>query len=317
MRLFLAPMEGVVDPALRELYCALGGVDVFVTEFIRVTQSLLPQKLFLRYCPELEAPLAVPVRVQLLGSNTEMLAANAQRAALLGAPAIDLNFGCPAKTVNKHRGGACLLQEPNSLFDIVSAVRQAVPSAIPVTAKIRLGYGAREGYIENAQAIAAAGAAELVVHGRSRADGYKPPAYWDAIGEIRAALNIPVVANGEIWSVEDFLRCRAESGCSDFMLGRGLLAQPDLALAIKALTRGEAYSPLAWQQILSKVWQYHRSTLPHYESRYVGNRLKQWLMYLRRQYAQAAIFFDDIKQLRDPSDLENAYQQHVKGLGVD
>ena len=206
----MAPMEGVVDPYLRALYCEIGGIDLFVTEFIRVTHTLLPPKLFFRLCPELEQPLAVPVRVQLLGSDSHALAANASRAAALGAPGIDLNFGCPAKTVNKHRGGACLLQEPATLFELVNAVRQATPSNVPVTAKMRLGYLAREGYVENALAIAEAGAQELVVHGRSKTDGYKPPAYWDAIGEIRAALDIPVVANGDIWDLEDFKRCRFE-----------------------------------------------------------------------------------------------------------
>lgn len=314
MRLFLAPMEGVVDAGLREVYASLGGVDIFVTEFIRVTETLLPHKIFTRYCPELLTPLPIPVRVQLLGSEPEWLARNAQRAAELGACAIDLNFGCPAKTVNRHRGGACLLQEPETLYSIVSAVRAAVPATIPVTAKMRLGFNAREGYRENAQAMAAAGAAEIIVHARSKADGYHPPAYWPAIGEIREALRIPVIANGEIWSVQDFLQCREESGCEDFMLGRGLLAQPDLALAIKACAAGRDYQPLAWQEVLDRVWGYHRHTLEHSSGRYLGNRLKQWLMYLQRQYPAAQDLFEQIKRLREVAPLEEAYQRHRQSL---
>ena len=88
MRILMAPMEGVVDPYLRALYCEIGGIDLFVTEFIRVTHTLLPPKLFFRLCPELEQPLAVPVRVQLLGSDSHALAANASRAAALGAPSL-------------------------------------------------------------------------------------------------------------------------------------------------------------------------------------------------------------------------------------
>src|SRR5690606_19422497 len=108
------------------------------------------------------------------------------------------------------------------------AVRDALPAHIPVSAKIRLGYEDRSSYMDNAQAVEAAGASELVVHARSKADGYKPPAYWHYIADIKARLKIPVVANGEIWSVDDYLRCREESGCEDVMLGRGLLACPDL-----------------------------------------------------------------------------------------
>src|SRR5690554_6286652 len=176
MRIYLAPMEGVVDHHLRRLYAGIGGLDLCVTEFIRVTQTRLPEKVFRRYCPELAAPLTLPVRIQLLGSDPTYLALNARRAARLGASGIDLNFGCPAKTVNKSRGGACLLNEPELLHQIARQVRDAVPQDTPVTAKIRLGYETRANYIETALALEEGGIAELVVHGRSKADGYRPPA---------------------------------------------------------------------------------------------------------------------------------------------
>lgn len=194
-------------------------------------------------------------------------------------------------------------------------MRQALPLHIPVTAKMRLGYGSRSGYVENAQALAQAGASEVVVHGRSKADGYHPPAYWDCIGEIQQALKIPVIANGEIWTLDDFLRCKAESGCQHFMLGRGLLAQPDLALAIKAHQAGKPHQPLTWADVLQKVWLYHCNTLPHYDSHFIGNRLKQWLMYLQRHFPQAGVFFEAIKKMRQQEALEGAYVRHLDGLG--
>ena len=314
MRIFLAPMEGVVDHNLRKLYCAIGGVDYAVTEFIRVSQSRLPDHVFYRLCPELTQPIKIPVRVQLLGSDPANLAEHAKRLADLGAIGIDLNFGCPAKTVNKSRGGACLLQEPNLLHDIASAVRTAVPQHIPVTAKMRLGFNAREGYIENAQALASGGIAELFVHGRSKVDGYKPPAYWHAIGEIQSALNIPVIANGEMWTPNDVKQCLAESGCTDIMLGRGLLATPDLALAVKAHYNKQAYGFMPWQHILPKVWQYHLSTLESYDPKYAGNRLKQWLMYLQLNYPEAKPFFEAIKRMRTAEELENAYRRYQTGF---
>ncbi len=309
MRIYLAPMEGVVDHHLRRIYAAIGGIDLCVTEFVRVTQTRLPDKVFRRYCPELQDPIGVPVRVQLLGSDPHLLAQNARKAARLGAPGIDLNFGCPAKTVNKNRGGACLLDEPELLFEIVRQVRGAVPADIPVTAKIRLGYGARAHYVENARALAEAGAAELVVHGRSKVDGYKPPAYWDCIGEIRAAVSIPVIANGEIWSPEDYGRCRAESGCSDVMLGRGLLSRPDLAKTLKALASGEPHHPMGWRDVLQLLVNFQRETTEFYPRQFCGNRLKQWLAYLRREYPQAAVLFDTIKKTRDPLVIDMALEQ--------
>jgi len=315
MRLFLAPMEGVVDHTLRDLLTAIGGIDVCVTEFIRVTTHILPDKVFYRYCPELlhkgRTPQNIPVRVQLLGGQADPIAANAAKAAKLGASAIDLNFGCPAKTVNKSDGGACLLQSPHRLYDIIKACRAQVPNNTPVTAKMRLGFNDRNTYIDNAIAAYEAGASELAVHARSKADGYRPPAYWEAIAEIKAAIDIPVIANGEIWSVDDFIRCQTESQCDDFMIGRGLLACPDLGRQIKALVNGEKYSPMSWVQICETLQYFFDITYPNHPPKYLGNRLKQWLNYLRRQYPEAQDLFERIKRYKEKALIDQALSEYT------
>ncbi len=313
MQLFLAPMEGVVDHQVRDLLSALGGLDGCVTEFIRVTDSNLPRKVFHRYAPEIDhqclTPHGTPVKVQLLGGQPEPVARNAQRAVAVGATAIDLNFGCPAKTVNKSDGGACLLREPERVHAIVAAVRQALPATIPVSAKIRLGFDDASRYLDNALAVSEAGANELTVHARTKRDGYKPPAYWEYIASIRETVNIPVIANGEIWSPEDFERCRSVTGCDRFMLGRGLLARPDLARAIKAQLAGEDYQPMSWHEVCRLLHRYYRMSQPNYPTKHSGNRIKQWLMYLQRQYPEAATFFEQIKREREPARLEAAFHQ--------
>ncbi|ACE84639.1 tRNA dihydrouridine synthase [Cellvibrio japonicus] len=313
MRIMLAPMEGVVEHHVRDILTRLGGLDGCVTEFIRVTDQKLPYKVFYKYAQELEnhcqTPNGTPVKVQLLGSKPEPMALNAQELVRYGAKAIDLNFGCPAKTVNSHEGGACLLRTPDRVYSIIKAVRDAVPRAIPVSAKIRLGFEDRTSYMENAQAVEAAGADELTVHARSKADGYKPPAYWHYIADIKAALKIPVIANGEIWSVEDYLRCREQSQCADVMLGRGLLSCPDLARQIKAYLAGEEYRPLTWGEVCQILFDYYRLTTPLYETRNCGNRVKQWLMYLSRQYPEANVFFEAVKRKTTPADIEACFIQ--------
>ena len=202
MRVLLAPMEGVVDHLMRDMLTRVGGFDLCVTEFVRIVDQKLPQKTFYRLCPELheggKTPSGVPVRVQLLGQHPQWLAENALTAVELGSPGVDLNFGCPAKTVNKSKGGAVLLQYTELLHDIVKAVREAVPAHLPVTAKIRLGFEDKSLAIDNAVAIDEAGASELVVHARTKTEGYRPPAYWDWIKKIRANTRLPVIANGEI-----------------------------------------------------------------------------------------------------------------------
>ena len=133
-----------MDSIMRAMLTGMGGYDRCVTEFVRVSQTVLPARVFHRLCPELleggRTPSGTPVFVQLLGSDAPLMARNARAAVGLGAPGIDLNFGCPAKTVNKSRGGAVLLKTPETLRGVCSAVRDAVPPSIPVTAKIRLGF---------------------------------------------------------------------------------------------------------------------------------------------------------------------------------
>ena len=318
MRLFLAPMEGVVDHHFRSIYSAIGGIDICVSEFLRVNDRPISTKTLLRDCPELRGlreapndrsatPTGTPVHVQLLGSNPQSLAASACNAATLGAAAIDLNFGCPARTVNNSQGGAILLKNTRLISDIVGAVRRAVPVKVPVTAKIRLGFEDRSCYMDNAVAIAEAGASELVVHARSRADGYRPPAYWSCIAEIVAALDIPVVANGEIWNLEDWRRCKSESNCEDFMLGRGLVACPDLALQIKAEVSGLAIVPFTWDRVVELLFGFYQATKGAYPKRFLGNRVKQWLFYLQMCYPEAQVFFQEVKRYRYPEQFAQAF----------
>jgi tRNA-dihydrouridine synthase C len=195
-------MEGVTDWAMRDLLTEIGGIDQCVTEFLRVTDNLHGDPIFYKNCPELLTGSltrsGTPVFVQLLGGKAQPLAANALRAAELGALGIDLNFGCPAKTVNRHDGGATLLKSSDRLYNIVKAVRDAVPKNIPVTAKIRLGFDEPSACLANAEAIEAAGADWLTVHCRTKTDGYKPPAYWEWIAKIKEVTKIKIVTNGEI-----------------------------------------------------------------------------------------------------------------------
>ncbi len=303
MQLALAPMEGLVDDILRDVLTQVGGVDWCVTEFVRVNEQLLPPLVFHRLAPELRQGAATragtPLRIQLLGSNPSCLADNAALACTLGAPVIDLNFGCPAKTVNKSRGGAVLLKEPELLHAIIAAVRGAVPASIPVTAKMRLGYDDTDLALDCAHALADGGAAQIVVHARTKADGYKPPAHWEWIARIAESIGKPVYANGEIWTLEDWQRCRAVSGMQDFMLGRGLVARPDLALQIRAHVEGRHYTPMQWDELIPLVqsfWAQQRRKLP---DAYAPGRIKQWLNWLLRSYPEAGALFAQLRRETD------------------
>ncbi|KPC55083.1 tRNA-dihydrouridine synthase C [Amantichitinum ursilacus] len=304
-------MEGLLDHVLRDVLTRAGGVDLCVSEFIRVSGSLLPVRTFHRYVPELlnggKTPAGVPVRVQLLGSDPTCMAENAARLATLNPPGIDLNFGCPAKTVNRHGGGALLLKTPEVIHDVVSAVRRAVPAHIPVTTKMRLGYEDQSLTLENALAMQDGGSAELVVHARTKSDGYKPPAYWEKLPAIRQALRIPVIANGEVWTVADFHRCREVSGCEDVMIGRGMVANPGLALQARGLP-GLDWGALA--PLVEVFWgKVDSSILPKYQS----GRFKQWLGYLRRAYPEAEQAFMDGRTYKEMNEIAALMLRSMRG----
>lgn len=305
MNIHLAPMEGVLDHHMRALLTRVGGYSHCVTEFIRVVDRLLPAKVFQRYCPELRhggrTLAGTPVVVQLLGGIAEVVAMNAERAAKLGAPGIDINFGCPSRFVNRKAGGAVLLKEPERVHEITRAVRAAVPAHIPVSAKIRLGYEDTDLALENAQAVQAAGASYITVHARTKADGYKHPARWEWLAHINQILTIPMITNGDINSVDDYRRCCEISGSHNVMIGRGALARPDLAQLIRATQHGQGIEATPWQHIVPLLLQLSEALKPHDTSRgrYIAARLKQWLNYLRRNYSEAQQTFEQIRAVSD------------------
>lgn len=303
MQIALAPMEGLVDDVLRDVITRVGGIDWCVTEFIRVNHQLLPAKSFYALAPELKqgsrTRAGTSMRVQLLGSDPSCLADNAALAVKLGAPVIDLNFGCPAKTVNRSRGGAVLLKEPELLHRILREVRRTVPAQIPVTAKMRLGYEDTALALDCARALADGGAQQIVVHARTKTDGYRPPAHWEWIARVRDAVRVNVFANGEVWSVDDWRRCRAASGVEDLMLGRGLIARPDLALQIRAASRNETIEPMTWWELVPLVQDFWAQVRAKLHDKQAPGRLKQWLTWLRRNYIEADALFVAVRTETD------------------
>ena len=304
-RILLAPMEGLADDVLRGVLTGMGNYDWCVSEFVRVTNNVLPARAFLRTCPELRhgsrTAAGTPVRVQLMGNDAGWLAASAARLAGLRPAGIDLNFGCPAPQVNCHGGGAALLDDPAGLYRIAAAVRQAVPTSIPFTAKMRLGVDDPGQALECAQALVAGGIDELVVHGRTRRDGYRPPARYEWIARVREAVRVPVIANGEIWTVEDAQRCRTETGCVDLMLGRGAVADPFLARRL----RGEAVPD--WQAGMAPgLAQFWAGVRRKVHPRHAPGRLKHWLTLLRRAWPQAETLHHQLRPLRCPEAIDVA-----------
>ena len=321
MKLILAPMEGVVDFKMRQLLTDIGGFDLCVTEFIRVVDTCLPDKVFHRYCPELKnaglTRSGTPVRIQLLGQVADVLAENAVKAIGLGSHGVDLNFGCPAKTVNKSKGGAVLLKDPEHMYSIIKTVRDAVDDEYEVSAKIRLGFDDDSNSQEIVDAVVSAGANSIAIHASTKRDGYNPPAYWEKIPPLVKDKKIAVVANGEIWQIEDALLCQKRSGCRDLMIGRGALSHPDLARKIKAQVNNESYNELTWENILHHIIHSSMHQTASKDNKYFASRTKQWLGYLKRQYPQAGLLFDEIRRLKAKDEVAEVLKKYAKAPQFD
>lgn len=313
--LILAPMQGLTDAPMRAFQGESGAFTFAVSEFLRINSEVLSKKVIFRDVPELrhggETPSGLPVQVQILGGDAERMAQSALVAYQCGARAIDVNFGCPAPTVNRHDGGATLLKHPARIREIIAAIRAALPLDIPVSAKLRLGWDNLEAIHENADMAAEGGASWIAIHGRTRVQGYRPPAYWNPIGMVRARLSIPVVANGDIWSLEDFERCRDETGCLHFMLGRGALANPHLPCQVAAAlglvppplhpeTAFAAKTPAEWIPSLRRLVAL-TEVLEQKGTGAMASRLKQWLNLAHRHGDFAA--FDAIKRAQTTEEI--------------
>lgn len=308
----LAPMEGLSDPLMRKILTQIANdlgrpYDWSVSEFIRVTQHVLPNHVFYRYVPELKneskTQSGTPIHVQLLGSNPELMAENALSACELGALAIDLNFGCPAKTVNNHRGGSVLLDEPTLMRDIISAVRTAVPTDIPVSAKIRLGYTDTTNMDDIQKAITDSGADWLTIHARTKTQGYKPPAYWEKIARFND-LPIPIIANGEIWNTEHAQNCMIKAQTRHLMLGRGAVTRPDLVARVD-----KSSAELAWQQLIPYQIAFLHGDAKN-DTVLVG-RYKQWIAMLSKGYIEAKQTWEIIKRVKDKQIIIRALEDSI------
>ena len=300
-------MEGLNDAPMRELLGRIGGYDYAVCEFIRVTEQRLPRRTLLRLCPELNTDSrthsGLPVWPQLLGSHPETLARTAVQLAKLGARGIDLNFGCPSNTVNRRNGGAILLREPERIQHIVATVRTALPDETPLSAKIRLGYEDTALALDNAQAVESGGAQLLTVHARTKVDGYHAPARWEWLARVRAAVSLPLIANGDIRSVEDYWRCREISGCEDVMIGRAAVGQPDLARQIRQAQNAKIPTAIGWDEVTGMIAAMGDSLQAQMADRHVASRIKQWLAFLRQFYPEAQECFTRCRPIRSFTEM--------------
>lgn len=232
--LALAPMAGVTDYAFRTV-CARTGAAITVTEMVSSRALVYQDRKSRALLRKNDGSLC---GAQIFGNDPQIMA---QAAALAleysGCDFLDINMGCPMPKIANNGDGSALMRDIPLSGRIVRAVKAAV--SVPVTVKMRLGWDKSSlNAVELARELEQSGADALTVHGRTKSMLYSGRADWDAIGAVVHAVSIPVIANGDIFSAEDALRCRAHSGASLFMLGRGTFGDPWLFAQVQAVLNG-------------------------------------------------------------------------------
>lgn len=249
-RLFLAPMAGITDKVFRRL-CFEQGCDGATTEMVSAQGFLTAPRDRNAYRFLLDRyPDEGPLSVQIFGSEPAFMAEAAARLCDLGRfTGIDINMGCPAQKVVGGQSGSALMKDVPLAAEIVQAVKRS--SFLPVTVKMRLGWDEnRKNAVPFARAMADAGADGLTVHGRTRMQQYAGKADWAAIGEVKAAVSIPVLANGDVTDGESARKALEITGCDGLAVGRGALGKPWVFREIRAALEGKAYTPPCYQEIV-------------------------------------------------------------------
>lgn len=305
----LAPMAGVADRAFREL-CIEYGASYVITEMVSSKGLTMHDRKSdsLMLLGETEKPAAV----QIFGCEPETMAQAAKKAEATGCCAIDINMGCPAPKIAGNGGGSALMKDPGLAAKITEACVKAV--SLPITVKIRSGWDENSiNAVETAKLLESAGAAAITVHGRTRKQMYAPPVNLDIIRQVKQAVKIPVIGNGDIVDAATAKNMYESTGCDFIMLGRGALGSPWVFTAINEYFRSGIIRPEPPIEERMAVMIKHIKKLCEYKGDYIGMReARKHAAWYIKGIRGAAALRQEIGALESMEQLEAIAEKVIK-----
>ncbi len=324
-RFFLAPLAGVSDRPFRTICREMGAAFAY-TEMVSAhglvhgseqTESYLDRE-----------PDEVPFAVQIFAAEPDVLVRGAEIVVRQGADIVDINMACPVKKVCGSGAGAALARDPRAVERAVRAVASA--AGVPVTVKIRSGWDEREvNCVEVARAAEAGGASAVALHGRTRAQMYSGKADWSLIGAVKEAVRVPVLGSGDVWTVADALRMRAETGCDAVLVARGACGNPwifrDLEAAIRSRPPPPPPSRAEWAsvvlrhvelQIEHRRRQRQGRESPDAAERLAMRELRKHLLWYTRGRCGGAGFRREAGALETAGDVRSLIDRHFPEGGA-
>jgi tRNA-dihydrouridine synthase B len=309
-RVFQSPLSGVTDMVFRRLVRRYAPHSMLYTEMVNATG--------LHYVKELPRIMEItpeerPISIQLFDCRPDFLAEAAQRAVAEGADTVDINMGCPVNKITKNGGGSSLLREPETAAAIVRAVVKAV--AVPVTVKTRIGWSDSEiNILDFARRMEDAGAQMITVHGRTRAQGYNGPARWDWIRQVKEILTIPVIGNGDMFSVQAAVDCLEQTGADGVMCSRGTLGYPFLVGQVDHFLRTGVELTAPTPIELLECAKDHLQALFEYKGIYGVRQARKHLTWYAKGFPGAADLRGQLAVIESVEQGQSLIDRHINYL---
>ena len=309
--LVLAPMAGLTDATFRRVVRRCGGVGLVVSEILSsegLVRGSLRSEEYLRIGADEH-----PVALQLSGSDPAHMAEAAQRCADEGADIVDINMGCPAHKITKGSCGVALLRDTRQAAAVAGAVVRAV--SIPVTVKMRLGWSEDEiTFIEVAKALVEEGVAGLALHARTKAQGYSGRADWDCIAELKAAVPVPVVGNGDVTTPEAALDLWRQTGCDAVMVGRAAVKNPWIFNQIEDLRVKGAYGTPTVQDRVVLILEHFEDLLALGPPGLALHRMKTFLGKYTLGMPGSAALRGSLERYKEPEAMIEGFRAWAGGV---